>query len=243
MSLGLAPQSTSGWRRKVPVAEHGASRSTAANRRGSRQVSAGATAISAARPVRASVSRRRASLGAGAVERGDIERLAAASCKGLAAGGGADVEHRFAGLRRQPAAPGSGRRRRPAPTRGPRHNLAKPSHRRAARCVGRPRPAARPPTPPPAPRRRRDRAGFKVARRLVRNDRGDGARRVLAERRPPAGEEPWAARASPGSVSTGGSRSTPRSTPLIRPLNERVVFDRSARRTVVSTAAKAGVSR
>ena len=84
MSLGLAAQSTSGWRRKVPVAEQGASSSTASKVRRSAQVAASAATISAARPVRARFSATRFSRGGRAVERGDLgarPRPAAGSCR------------------------------------------------------------------------------------------------------------------------------------------------------------------
>src|SRR5206468_12146163 len=55
-SLGLAAHSTSGWRRKVPVAEQGASSSTASKLRVVFHSAPSAVTISAASPVRARFS-------------------------------------------------------------------------------------------------------------------------------------------------------------------------------------------
>ncbi len=115
-SPGRAAHSTSGWRRKVPVAEHGASSSTASNVRGRPRRPASAATISAARCPRAGQVLAHPPQAARPSGRRRRPAPPAASCRVFAAGRGAEVERALAGLQVRAGGPGR-RRRRPAPTR------------------------------------------------------------------------------------------------------------------------------
>ena len=221
-SSGVLCQAMSGWRRIVPVAVQGASSSTRPTGRGGRQSSASATSISASSSRRARFAAQALGPPVRQLDRGH-PGAGRGQLRGLAAGRGAQVDHRAPARRRRAGAP-AGRPPRPAPTRRPRRSPADPRSRR---------PPAGAPYCRTAARRRAARAQSsaigldrEIERRLDQMRLGDRARDRLA-----VGRASSSATASP--ACSGGrrpgcarrslpSRATRRSTALTRPLAKRV---------------------
>ena len=223
----------SGWRRKVPVAEHGASSRTRvegariAPRRGVRGDDLGGLSPGA-RQTRAVTRRSRS---AERSTRGDLRARREANWNVLPPGAAHRSRAVWSG-RECPAGEPGWPPPRPEPTSDPAHILPRRRRPRAWRCATF-RPAsirllAR------APARRRARRAASGPRPVPRRSGPRSlARTRLAIGRAPAREQPWTAREISGSSLGGPSRSRPRSTALTSP---RKGF--GARLTVVSTAAK-----
>ena len=233
MSGARAPHSTSGLRRKVPVAEQRSSTTASKVRACPAQVPTSATTTSA---VEAGVgaSRRPAS----AARRNGRPR----SPRPLAAAAGCSRPARRRGRARsmpgpdvQQPARGSPPRR-PAPTNGPRKvgpggDVAAPA--RAHRTTGRGSASSG----RAAGRRRLPRR--EVGRRFVGDRAAMALRLLLAAYRPRASARIASPAPAVGVGGFAGSRVRPRRTALIRPLNV-CARSRGARSTEVSTAAWAG---
>ena len=175
-----------------------------------------------------------------AVDRGDRgrpRRRAAGSCRPAQRRGRA----RPRPVGRRADGPGW-RPRRPAPTSGPPQTPAIRRSRRAARCAASHRAAAPPPARGRGRRRRRDRAASGRSR-AHRDHARRRRRRRLAEGRPPAREQPGGRERRPVAAAAGPRGRAAQhgvDQPLERP---RVAGAPAPGRTVVSTAAKSGVSR
>ena len=183
--------STSGWRRTMPVAEHGASSSTASNGVPSHQACgiggigrAQLHALAQAQPEQAvahAIQALRIDVQRGQAQRG----IALEQVRGLAARRGAGVEHARARRRRQRIGDQL-RRCRPAPRRRPRRSRA--TRRRRPACPGAVHRAG-------ASSLVRLDAGLVQARTVVvARAAGDGSRAATSAARLRAGGERWRAR-------------------------------------------------
>ena len=179
-------QGTSGWRRIVPVEEHGASSSTASNGSALPFGDVGADELGGERQPREIVAQA-ASSRAGERSTAVTCAPAAASCAVLPPGRGAQIGDAAAARRRRTAAPAAPPRR-PAPTMRLRQNPAAPSPAPCAmhaHRAGRQHPAAEPRRPTFGVALHRQ-----IERRLVAIGGGDGARGGLAVGLDPARHQP-----------------------------------------------------